>query len=128
MSEYYVIRQGWNAANQSSRGGSRNPKTRFQSCELALVGIVVAESEADAIKQVSPSCYNNQLVWATDNLRSVAGLTAESRKYRDDMQQMNCPICQGDKSLLCDCQVGYAEMLEEEEDNQLYLIEHKDKK
>lgn len=83
MKTYYVIRSGWNAANQSSRGASAKPKNKFESHLYALVGIVEAESPEAAIKAVNATCYNNQTVFAVTNPRSIAGLTAEVNNWRE---------------------------------------------
>jgi len=77
MRTYYVIRSGWNAANQSAMGASRNPKNDFESNRYSLVGIVEANSEQEAIEQVNATCYNNQTVFAVTNPRAIKGLTAE---------------------------------------------------
>lgn len=77
MKTFYVIRSGWNSANQSSVGACRNPKNQFESHQYALVGTVEAESEQSAIEQVGATCYNGQHVFAVTNPRSVKGLTAE---------------------------------------------------
>jgi len=77
MRTYYVIRSGWNAANQSSLGASRNPKNDFESHWYSLVGIVEANSEQEAIEQVNATCYNNQAVFVVTNPRAIKGLTAE---------------------------------------------------
>lgn len=39
---YYVIRSGWNAANQSSMGTVKNPKNKFESEPDRRGGEVVA--------------------------------------------------------------------------------------
>lgn len=78
---YYVVRQGWNAANQSSIGTVRNPKNNFESNLYQLVDIVEAESEADAISQCGATVYNNQFLFATANPRSVKGLTDAVREF-----------------------------------------------
>ena len=83
MTTFYVIRSGWNAANQSSMGARRNPKNQFESRQYRLVGIVAAESAEFAIEQVQATCYNGQHVFAVTNPRSVAGLTAELRKVAE---------------------------------------------
>ncbi len=46
MKTYYVIRRGWNGANQSSLYGKRNPRDTFESGLDRLVAIVEAEDEA----------------------------------------------------------------------------------
>ena len=80
MKTFYVIRSGWNAANQSASGTCRNPQNSFESNQYMLVGIVVAESAEHAIEQVGCTSYNGQHVFAVTNPRSVAGLTAELRQ------------------------------------------------
>ena len=80
---YYVIRSGWNAANQSSRGCVRNPKNQFESGQYKLVGIVTAESGDAAVAEVSCSCYQNQIMWTETNPRSIRGLTQAIRYYRE---------------------------------------------
>ena len=82
MRTYYVIRRGWNAANQSSVGTPRNPANRFESNELALVGIVEARTAEQAIETVNCTCYNNQHVFAETNPRKLKGLTQAIRDYR----------------------------------------------
>ena len=79
MKTFYVIRKGWNAANQSSVSSKRNPKNRFESNLYRLVAVVQAASEEEAIKKSDVNCYNNQTLFATSNPRSVKGLTAEIR-------------------------------------------------
>ena len=83
MKTFYVIRSGWNAANQSSVGSVRNPKNQFESNQYMLVGTVAAESAEAAIEQVGCSCYNGQRVFAVSNPRSVAGLTSELRQVAE---------------------------------------------
>lgn len=74
---YYVIRSGWNAANQSSMGTVKNPKNKFESNLYCLVGIVEATSAQDAINQFNATCYNNQTIFAETNPRAIKGLTAQ---------------------------------------------------
>jgi hypothetical protein len=81
MKTWYVIRRGWNAANQSSRGARANPRDEFESRHLALVAIVEAEDEDAAIRQANVTAYNGQVVFATRNLRSIAGLTREVKQF-----------------------------------------------
>ena len=78
---YFVIRRGWNAANQSSLYTPRNPRTRFASNELCLLGVYEADSEDAAVAAAlrDHTCYNNQHVWAETNPRAIAGLTAAIR-------------------------------------------------
>ena len=80
MKTFYVIRSGWNSANQSSVGTCRNPQNSFESNQYMLVGIVVAESAEHAIAAADATCYSGQHVFAVTNPRSVAGLTAELRQ------------------------------------------------
>ncbi len=82
MKTFYVIRQGWNAANQSSLGSKRNPRNQFESNQYALVDIVEAESEEEACSKFTGTVYNNQSLFATSNPRSIKGLLAESREFR----------------------------------------------
>jgi hypothetical protein len=81
MKTFYVIRSGWNAANQSFWGAVRNPKNRFESRQYKLVGIVEAESEGQAVELADCTCYHNQFVFAVSNPRAVKGLTEEIRKH-----------------------------------------------
>ena len=75
MTTFYVIRNGWNAANQSSTGAKKSPKNQFESNQYNLVAIVEADSEEQACEQFTGSVYNNQSLFATSNLRSIKGLT-----------------------------------------------------
>jgi hypothetical protein len=81
MATWYVIRRGWNAANQSSRGARANPRDDFEGRHLALVAIVEAEGEEAAIRQANVTAYNGQSVFAVRNTRSIAGLTREVRQF-----------------------------------------------
>ncbi len=83
MATYYVIRSGWNAANQSSTGSRANPRDQFESRHYRLVAIVEAESEAAAIEAAGVTVYPNQSVFATRNPRSLRGLTREARQFAD---------------------------------------------
>lgn len=86
MKTYYVIRAGWNSANQSSVGTSRNPKNEFDSGYYRLLKIVEADCAESAVNQASEfSCYNGQRIFAVCSQRSVKGLTAAVR-------QMNAPV------------------------------------
>ncbi len=74
---FYVIRSGWNAANQSSTGRKRNPANSFESGRFELVAIVEADSDSEAVtKTDNVTVYNNQTLFATANPRSEKGLTA----------------------------------------------------
>lgn len=81
MKTFYLIRQGWNGANQSSMRRPANPRTSFDSGFLSLVGIVEADSGEDALKQFSGTVYNGQHLWATANPREVRGLTQAVREF-----------------------------------------------
>ncbi len=74
---FYVIRRGWNAANQSSRGTVANPKDTFESRLDMLVDIVDADSAEQAVEKcvASVTVYNGQYLRAVSNPRSVKGLT-----------------------------------------------------
>lgn len=85
---FYVIRSGWNAANQSSVGGKKNPKTDFESRRYRLVGIVEAETEEQAIEAVNCTVYNNQHVWAETRPRAIKGLTAAIREFNQEISQV----------------------------------------
>ena len=76
---FYVIRCGWNAANQSSINRRRNPKNSFESNLYKLLGVVQADSEYDAIIGFKDSAYSSQFVFAVTNIRSIKGLTAAAR-------------------------------------------------
>ncbi len=83
MKNYFVIRSGWNAANQSAMWARVNPKNNFESNLWFLVAIVEAESEESAITRANPTCYNGQTVWATTNPRQFRGLTCAIRQFRE---------------------------------------------
>lgn len=80
MKIFYVIREGWNAANQSSAGTPRKPRNDFDSNRLRLMAVIQAETPEEAVKKAKVSAYANQIVYAVSNPRSVNGLTAEIRK------------------------------------------------
>ena len=82
MTPYYVIRSGWNSANQSSRCAAQNPANQFESNQYALVGIVEAESCEQAIEAVGCTCYNGQTQFAVTSPRAVKGLTAAIREFQ----------------------------------------------
>jgi hypothetical protein len=81
MRTYYVIRCGWNRANQSSMGRPANPRDQFDSNHYRLVAIVEADSEEAAIESANVTVWNNQSVFATANVRSVKGLAREARQF-----------------------------------------------
>ena len=71
---WYVIRVGWNAANQSSIGPA-NPSDNFESHRYALVLIAQAETADQACEKFGGTVYNNQHLFAVSNPRRVRGLT-----------------------------------------------------
>ena len=83
MRTFYLIRKGWNSANQSSMGRRRKPRTDFESGRYMLVGIVQAESAEAAKAQFTGSVYNGQHLFAETNPRAIAGLTAAIREFEE---------------------------------------------
>jgi hypothetical protein len=83
---YFVVRSGWNAANQSAMWGIANPKNKFESNLWCLVAIVQADSEESAITRANPTCYNGQGLFATTNPRQFKGLTSAIRQFNGDCQ------------------------------------------
>lgn len=83
MRTFYLIRKGWNSANQSSVGRPANPRTNFDSGLYKLVAIVQAESAEAAKAQFTGSVYNNQFLFAETNPRAIAGLTAAIREFQE---------------------------------------------
>lgn len=79
---FYVIRRGWNAANQSSRYSQPNPRDTFESCLDELVATVEASSADEACKIAAERVvvYPNQFLRATANPRSEKGLTRAIRE------------------------------------------------
>lgn len=84
---YYIVRTGWNAANQSSRGSKANPKNRFESRQCVLVAIVEADTPGEAVKQYTGTVYNNQHLTAYSNPRQLKGLTEAIRDYVEADQE-----------------------------------------
>jgi hypothetical protein len=82
MKQYYVIRHGWNAANQSALCRPASPRNDFESGRMMLVGIVAAESADQAKAQFEGSCYANQVLSCETNPRAIRGLTSAIAKYR----------------------------------------------
>lgn len=80
MTTYYIIRRGWNAANQSATWSRRAAKDTFESGLDMLVAIVDAASPEEAVAKCSASVYANQSLCAVSNPRSIKGLTREIRK------------------------------------------------
>ena len=81
MGTYYVIRNGFNAANQSAMWMDQNPKNNFESGYSKIVEIIKAESAEQAIEDCRATCYNNQNLWATMTPKKHKGLTAAIRAY-----------------------------------------------
>ena len=78
---YYVIRNGFNAANQSAMWMEQNPKNNFESGYSEIVEIIKAESAEQAVAECSATCYNGQKLWATRTPKKHKGLTAAIRAY-----------------------------------------------
>jgi len=80
---FYVIRQGWNAANQSSQGTKANPKNCFESNRYALVAIVEAETAGEAVTKAEETVtvYNGQFLFAESNRKAIVGLTQAIRNF-----------------------------------------------
>lgn len=84
MKTFYVIRRGWNAANQSSRGSAANPRNAFESRLESLVKVVTADTAEAACESFTGTVYNGQHLYAVSNPRSVKGLTAEIRARQSE--------------------------------------------
>ncbi|MFM7012521.1 MAG: hypothetical protein ACKO0Z_24860 [Betaproteobacteria bacterium] len=82
MATYYVIRTGWNAANQSAMSRPGNPRNTFESGLDMVVAIVEADSSGDAVEEFDGTTYNGQFLWATTNPRQIRGLTHAIREFR----------------------------------------------
>lgn len=81
MKTFYIVRTGWNAANQSAMRRTANPKNDFESGRCDLVEIIDGESESEVIDRCTATVYNNQYLTAYTNPRSVAGLTQAIRNF-----------------------------------------------
>jgi hypothetical protein len=81
MKKYYVIRRGWNEANQSARNSARNPRNQFESRELQLVAIIEATSEESAVCLANVIAYPGQVVFTETNPRAIKGLTQAIRNF-----------------------------------------------
>jgi hypothetical protein len=81
LKTYYVIRTGWNAANQSMRSASPNPKNSFEANRFNLVLIIEADSPESACAQFHGTVYNGQSLVAVTNKRSVRGLSKAILNY-----------------------------------------------
>ncbi len=79
MTTYYLIRRGWNAANQSAKGGRSGPRDTFASRLDMLVAIVQADSPEEAVATCSASVCANQSLSAVSDPRAIKGLTREIR-------------------------------------------------
>ena len=79
--KHYVIRSGWNSANQPCAAVA-DACNDFETNRLRLVAIVTADSEQEAIQCAQPTCYNGQHVFTVTNPRKVKGLTAAVRRFR----------------------------------------------
>jgi hypothetical protein len=80
MTTYYIIRRGWNGANQSATGGRRSgPRDTFESRLDMLVEIVQAASPEEAVAKCSASLCANQSLSAVSDPRAIKGLTREIR-------------------------------------------------
>ena len=80
MTTYYLVRRGWNAANQPATGSRSGPRDTFESRLDMLVEIVQAASPEEAVAKCSASVYANQSIRAVSNPRSIKGLTRELQK------------------------------------------------
>ena len=80
MTTYYLIRRGWNAANQSAIGSRSGPRNTFESGLDMLVAIVDAASPEEAVAKCSASVYANQSLRAVSSPRSIKGLTREIQR------------------------------------------------
>jgi hypothetical protein len=78
MTTYYIIRRGWNGANQSA-GGRSGPRDTFESRLDMLVAIVQAASPEEAVANCTSSVYANQSLSAVSDPRAIKGLTREIR-------------------------------------------------
>ncbi len=79
MTTYYIIRRGWNGANQSATGSRSGPRDTFESRLDMLVEIVQAASPEEAVAKCSASVYANQSLRAVSDPRAIKGLTREIR-------------------------------------------------
>jgi hypothetical protein len=81
--EWYVIRRGWNAANQSSLHRPAKPRDNFDSGYYALIAVVDAASEDEATRAFSDMAYQNQYLFAASSPRQVKGLTRVLREQEE---------------------------------------------
>jgi hypothetical protein len=73
--QWYVIRRGWNAANQSSAHRPAKPRDNFDSGYYALIAVVDAASEDEATRAFGGMAYHNQYLFAVSSPRMAKGLT-----------------------------------------------------
>jgi hypothetical protein len=81
MNTYYLIRRGWNSANQPAAGSRPNPRDTFESRLDALVEVVHADNPNDAVSKCSAMVYANQTIRAVSHPQAVKGLTREVRTF-----------------------------------------------
>jgi hypothetical protein len=81
MKTYYLIRRGWNSANQPAAGSRPNPRDTFESRLDVFVGVVQADSPEKAVSKCSAMAYGNQTLRAVSHPRAVKGLTREVRTF-----------------------------------------------
>ena len=79
MRTFYIVRVGWNAANQSAQGRPARPTNNFESGRYCLIGSVEANTEEEAVSRFPGHCYANQTLFAVASPRKVKGLTAAIR-------------------------------------------------
>jgi hypothetical protein len=82
VSTYYVIRNGFNAANQSAMRAAQSPKNDFESGFSRIVEICEAESAEQAVEGCFAFVYNGQKLWATKTPGRHKGLTWAIREYK----------------------------------------------
>lgn len=81
MSTYYVIRNGFNAANQSAMQAEQNPKNDYERGYSRIVEICEAESAEQAVEGCFATVYNGQKLWATATPGKHRGLTWAIRAF-----------------------------------------------
>ncbi len=81
MKKFYIVRHGWNSANQPSRGASARPQNTFESRLDQLVAVVEADSLESARSAFAGTVYNNQHIWITSNPRAKPGLVDAIRQF-----------------------------------------------
>ena len=81
MTTFYVIRSGWNAANQSASHTCRNPQNKFESNQWRVVGVIEANDADAAMEAIDVVCYSGQNLFAVKNRRALKGLTAAVKQF-----------------------------------------------